>query len=225
MRQVRLDLREAFDVWSDCRRYRYQLGYPTGVDNDRAALLIGTNPSTATWDDPDPTAKRWIGFCLRWGYGWALLGNPRAWSETDTKAVPPDPEAIGPDNAVHLLDLCRRSELVVCGWGTNGGALAIDTMHQLASEGVDLHALKLNQDGSPTHPLYQPWSAKPFSFLKSFWVHNGNNVASCSERDLPTCVPEWADSELTQALALSPGERLPLASGLFVERAKGGLRP
>ena len=163
--------RHPFDVISECGRYRYLLAYPTGHDNDRVALGIFANPSTATacvlpdgsWDT-DRTATRWLAYAKRWGYGWAMLGNVRAWRETDPDKVPGDPEAIGPENIRYLFECVQRAEVVVCGWGKLGGTLGPGVLRLIRAAGKVPHALKLNQDGSPAHPLYLRADLLPIPF-------------------------------------------------------------
>jgi hypothetical protein len=146
---------KAHAVFSPCERYRYQLWWPTGVTNDRRALGIFANPSTATAEVLDPTLTRWRNYCRDWGFGWAGVVNVRAWRETNPKLVPADPEAIGPDNYNHIIEACLASELVVCGWGKLGGvSQGLYTLGLVIGAGKVPHALKLNKDGSPCHPLY-----------------------------------------------------------------------
>lgn len=57
--------------FSACGRYRYLLRWPTGLPNERRALLIGANPSTATEKQLDATLIRWLRYCTDWGYGWS----------------------------------------------------------------------------------------------------------------------------------------------------------
>lgn len=151
-----------YAYFSDCGLYRYFLAWPTGRPNDRAALGCFANPSKATAEQTDPTVERWLNYCFRWGYGWAWVVNARAWRETDPKLVPPDPEAIGPETDAFISAAAAQAELVVCGWGKLGGergAAAQDLIHRA---GNVPHALHLNDDGSPGHPLYLPGTAKPF---------------------------------------------------------------
>jgi hypothetical protein len=154
---------------SDCadefctgRPYRYFLAFPTGAANARAALGIFANPSTATPADPDPTVTRWIDYCRRWGFGWAWVANARAWRETDPKKMPADPQAIGPENDVHLQHFIVQADLIVCGWGKLAGPRGPRVLELVRAAGKVPHALKLNGDGSPTHPLYLAASLVPF---------------------------------------------------------------
>jgi hypothetical protein len=49
-------------VISKCERYRYVLAWPTGLEDDRYALFVLANPSTATAEQTDPTVARCIGY-------------------------------------------------------------------------------------------------------------------------------------------------------------------
>lgn len=162
-------------VFSDCedhqscdeaclgRRYRYELWWPTGVDNDRVCLGIFANPSTATAASLDPTLTRWRNYCRDWGFGWSVTANVRAWRETNPKLVPADPLAVGPRNGEHLVSLAQKAEMVVAGWGKLAGHRG-DFVRALIFRraGKALHALKLNNDGSPAHPLYLRADLIPF---------------------------------------------------------------
>lgn len=144
------------------RRYRYELWWPTGVDNDRICLGIFANPSTATASDLDNTLTRWRNFCRDWGCGWSVTCNVRAWRETHPKLVPPDPRAIGPENDKHILAIASIAEMVVAGWGKLGGKRGPEVLELIRSTGIGPYALKLNKDGSPCHPLYLRSNLRPF---------------------------------------------------------------
>jgi hypothetical protein len=57
-----------------------------------------------------------------------------------------------------------RASLVICGWGKAGGLRdrGKTVLMLIRSVGRIPHALKLNADGTPQHPLYLPYSKKPF---------------------------------------------------------------
>jgi hypothetical protein len=147
-------------VFSPCERYRYVLAWPTGLAGDRYALFVLANPSTATAEQTDPTVARCIGYARRWGYGWARVVNVRAWRETDPKKVPADPLAIGPENRHHITHQVRGAGVVVCGWGKLGGAQGEEALAIIRAAGAMPHALRLNMDGTPSHPLYLPSAAE-----------------------------------------------------------------
>jgi len=146
----------------DGQRYRYLLGYPTGLQHDRVALGAFANPSKATAFNTDPTVAKWIRYCRAWGFGRAWVVNARAWRETDPDLVPPDPLAIGPDNDRYIREAVQRAELIVCGWGKLGGSRGPAVLRIIREAGKVPLALKLNADGSPTHPLYLSEKLRPF---------------------------------------------------------------
>lgn len=152
----------AWGVFSECDRYRYLLAVPTGEANERVVAFVLANPSTATPDALDPTLTRCRDYAKRWGFGWLWVVNVRAWRETDPKLVPDDPEAIGPDNWHSIVTAVGGAELTVCGWGKLGGVEGANVERELKGLGFNLHALKLNRDGSPAHPLYLRADAVPF---------------------------------------------------------------
>ena len=156
-------LRSPWAVYSECKRYRYVLSWPTGAEGNRVALGIFANPSTATEEQLDPTCKRWVNYCRAWGYAEAQVCNVRAWRETDPRLVPPDPLAIGPENDDQIMDAAVNADLIVCGWGKLGGDRGREVLALLRQPMTDGDgnrcdfvpcALKLNKDGSPAHPLY-----------------------------------------------------------------------
>ncbi len=153
--------RRPWAVFSPCQRYRYVLAWPTGLDDDRYALFILANPSTATAEETDPTVSRCIAYARRWGYGECRVVNVRAWRETDPKRVPADPEAVGPDNRRRVLEQAEQAAIVVAGYGKLGGELGARLLRDVVAYGIAVHALKLNLDGSPQHPLYLRADAVP----------------------------------------------------------------
>lgn len=156
--------------------YRYFLNWPTGMMNERMGLGIFANPSTATETQTDPTVRRWIDYCRRWGLGWAGVCNVRAWRETDPKKVPGDPTAIGPENDKHILEAARAAKIVVCGWGKLGGTRGLHVLRLLQQNGIKRYALKFNADGSPAHPLYLRRDLKPTLMPKIALCDNGHHV-------------------------------------------------
>lgn len=149
------------------RRYRYVLRWPTGIDNDRVALGIFANPSTATPEKLDPTLKRWANYCKAWGYGWSWTCNALAWRETKPKFVPKGIAAIGTDNYRWIIRSAREAELVVCGWGNLDQGKGPVVLETLRSINAVPHALKLTKASKPSHPLYLAANLKPFPMERS----------------------------------------------------------
>lgn len=165
-------------VFSPCRRYRYLLKRWVGAGDPpppgqfrHACLWLLANPSIADEYELDPTLRRCAAYTRAWGFNEMRVVNVRAFVCTKPALLPADPAAIGPDNLDHVLDQAVQSTLLVCGWGRLGGDVAwqlLDEVQKFAHP----HALRLNEDGSPQHPLYLPAALKPFRFARPE-VHNG----------------------------------------------------
>ncbi len=150
--------RQSYAAFSPCKLYRYLLAWPTGLDDERYALFVLANPSTATAEQTDPTVARCIQYAKRWGYGWCRVVNVRAWRQTDPKLVPSDPLAVSDPKAPSLNDdtiqaQALGAEVVICGWGKLGGDRGVQVLALLRAAGVTPHALAVNDDGTPRHPL------------------------------------------------------------------------
>lgn len=151
-------------VLSPCGRYRYWLRLHLSYAGTNVMFCMA-NPSKAVVDagvfTSDPTVSRCINYARSWGFGSIIVTNVRAWRETDPKLVPPDPKAIGPDNNMWIHRGAIASDLVVAGWGKLGGARGDECLRIIRYAHKTPHALKLNSDGSPAHPLYLSKSLKP----------------------------------------------------------------
>jgi hypothetical protein len=78
-----------------------------------------------------------------------------------------DPVGV-PQNNHAIVAAVGKSSLVVCGWGMHGA------LHDRGREVLDLirsadrvpHALRINSDGSPEHPLYLSYNLQPKPILE-----------------------------------------------------------
>lgn len=147
------------------RRYRYVLRWPTGLNNDRVALGIFANPSTADCAKLDPTLTRWRNHCREWGYGWSITCNVMAWRATNPKDVPTDGTEFGPDNLLHITEQAGLAELIVCGWGNIDHGGGTQVLRLLRAMNVVPYALKLTKSLRPAHPLYLRADLKPFPIV------------------------------------------------------------
>lgn len=143
--------------FSDCRKYRYCLAryfHDRPCNSKKAVMFVMLNPSTADADADDPTIRRCIGFARQWGFDRLLVANLFAWQATDPKEIMRAADPIGPENDKFIERMTREAELTVCAWGKDGSFMgrAAAVLEMLSFP----MALKLNQDGSPAHPLYQP---------------------------------------------------------------------
>lgn len=145
--------------------YRYELW--RHWSNAGTAVFIGLNPSTADATKDDPTIRKCVGFSKRWGFGALCMVNLFALRATRPKDMMKAELPSGMDNQHHLLKCTSEAGIVIAAWGANGSFQNQDlTVFQwLQQAGVSLHALRLNTDGSPGHPLYIPYEAKPFPFI------------------------------------------------------------
>lgn len=154
-------------VFSPCRRYRYLLKRIVDRKATKGICLwVMANPSIADEYKLDPTLTRCADYTERWGFAEMRVVNVRAWVETASAKVPAGLLAIGPDNFQHVMDQALDATLVVCGWGKLGGDLGLEMLHAIKRVCVP-HALKLNGDGSPQHPLYLAKALVPFPMLEA----------------------------------------------------------
>ncbi len=108
-----------------------------------------------------------MGFAEAWGYGSLQICNLFAFRATDPKLVP---QAIccglnveGSANDFTIRAAVQQAQLTVCAWGSQGrwAELRATAVVEML-KGYELHALKLNADGQPAHPLYLKKSLQPF---------------------------------------------------------------
>lgn len=124
--------------------------------NSKKVLWIMLNPSTADENNDDATIRRCINFTNSWGYSGLCVCNLfdfRAKEIADMKmAEKPQRE----NNINVIVQTALRCDLVVCAWSNHGSYLGMDekVKKALLNEGIELHYLKLNKTGSPSHPLY-----------------------------------------------------------------------
>lgn len=160
-------------TFSPCRGYRYRLWREWGDPSHRCAF-VGLNPSTADENADDPTMRRCIDFCRRWGFGAFDMVNLFAWRSTDPMGLTHQQgraehglDPVGPDNDAHLVLVASRATRVVMAWGQHeflGDLLtlrahAVETLlRSSVSLPRELGTLGRNKNGKgqPKHPLYLP---------------------------------------------------------------------
>jgi len=161
--------------FSPCRKYRYTLWREfysaqainpplLPVEGNRAhnyAMFIGLNPSTADETQDDPTIRRCIGFAKSWGYGALCMTNLFAWRDTLPENMKRASDPVGPRNDEWLLDCAKGAGVIVAAWGKHGAFM--NRAHNLLKLIPNVMALRLNDDGSPAHPLYLPKTSQPFA--------------------------------------------------------------
>ena len=149
-------------TFSACRRYRYTLNRVWNPDLPRIVFVM-LNPSTADEHVNDPTVERCQRRAGRLGFGAMGVVNLFAFRSTNPAALYECDEPVGPDNDAAILGQARQAEMVVCAWGTHGALneRGRRVREMLTAGGVGLHALSLNADGSPGHPLYLSYGRAP----------------------------------------------------------------
>jgi hypothetical protein len=156
-------------VFSDCKRYRYELHRRWGNEPYKPIMFLMMNPSTATEDLDDPTVRKCRTYASLWGYNHLMITNVMAYRATHPKDLFDVYDPVGTDN---LKSICRLLEdykpFLVCAWGKLHKNLSYaedDVMRRIVD--YSPHVLRLNKDGKPGHPLYLPNNIKPekWSFL------------------------------------------------------------
>lgn len=120
------------------------------------------NPSTADEVKLDPSCTRTRVYAERWGYGALVVTNLFGWRATDPAHMKAARDPVGLRNDDAILRAARESDLVVCAWGNHGAHLgrSAAVLSSLRQSRVRLHALRLNGNGEPAHPLYLPGSLR-----------------------------------------------------------------
>ena len=146
------------------RQYRYVLRR-TWDTRLPAIMFLMMNPSTADIEVDDPTVARCQAFARRWGGGSLYVTNTFAYRATDQRDLLAVADPIGPENDRHILATARRVTRIIVAYGQPHRALrqrGTEVCSLLRHNGYKLHALKLNADGSPRHPLYVKGEVEPF---------------------------------------------------------------
>lgn len=170
-----------YSVESPCGTYRWELGGDIGPNEPllrtaesavRMILWIMLNPSTANAAKDDQTLKTIVTFSEIWGYTRILVGNLYAYRATRPEdlhaAMKAGKDVVGnPQNNIiltQMIDRIRRSRgEVMAAWGGNAKLERVKEVVSIVSIGGDmpLKCLRVNGDGSPVHPLYQPHDLLP----------------------------------------------------------------
>jgi hypothetical protein len=151
--------------FSRCRKWRYLL-WRRWADGPVANFLM-LNPSTADEVRLDPSCTRARLYAERWGFGALVVTNLFGWRATDPDEMKAARDPVGLQNDKSILKAAQEADLVVCAWGNHGAHLgrSATVVSILRKSRVTLHALRLNGNGEPAHPLYLPGAlrAAPWS--------------------------------------------------------------
>jgi hypothetical protein len=164
-RSLAADVRGFALFGGDRREYRYVLRRVW----DRslpAAMFLMMNPSTADMYADDPTVARCQSFARKWGCGCLYVTNAFAYRATHQRELLAARDPVGPENDRHILAVAKRCQTIIVGYGQPHRSLrqrGLDVCSLLKQHGHQLHALKLNINGTPRHPLYVKGECEPFS--------------------------------------------------------------
>jgi hypothetical protein len=90
------------------------------------------------------------------------MGNLFAFCATNPAVMKQNRYPVGGSNDTTLSELAAQAGLVVAAWGRNGAHLGRgDVVRAMLP---NLHALAVNRDGSPAHPLYLHGDLRPVPF-------------------------------------------------------------
>lgn len=152
---------------SKCGQYRYWLERSWAETGRGFVNFIMLNPSTADAEQDDPTIRKCIGFAQRWGYDGMHVVNLFALRSTNPEALYSHHDPCGPDNDHFIQAGVLSAEKSIIAWGAHGKIMgrAEKVMEMLDPSRTE--ALAHNEDGSPRHPLYVPYSVVPVPVERS----------------------------------------------------------
>jgi hypothetical protein len=152
-------------TFSSCRRWRYLL-WRRWDESKPVANFLMLNPSTADEVKLDPTCARARDYAERWGYGALIVTNVFGWRATDPSEMKAARDPVGPDNDAAIVRAAREAAIVVCAWGNHGAhqERSVSVVKLLGNKKIKLHALRVNANGEPAHPLYLPGKLNPLSW-------------------------------------------------------------
>lgn len=152
-------------VISDDELYRYRLFRRWGWGTEKGTpLWVLLNPSTADYQEDDPTVRRCVGFSKAWGYDSMEIVNLYGWRATDPGELAEVDDPIGPKNDHHLAEaLDRKVQVVICAWGTKSprSERAKAVLQLIEAAGHVPMCLHRTKDGHPGHPLYLRSTLRP----------------------------------------------------------------
>ncbi|MFL6672373.1 MAG: DUF1643 domain-containing protein [Massilia sp.] len=156
---------------SRCGAYRYRLWREWDAAKPRL-LLIMLNPSLADHQRDDHTITKSIAIARHLGCGRLDVGNLAAFRSPHPAELKRAADPIGRNNNRHLSGMLAEADLVICAWGAHGAALPgrVQAVARLIRRaGVATYALKLTNDGHPSHPLargkgFIPVDVQPIPF-------------------------------------------------------------
>lgn len=150
-------------IFSPCRKYRYLLWRELGQGEGTLTFLC-CNGSTAGERRGDPTVSRGMKRASLLGFRRFVMINLFGFMSTDPDGLLTVEDPVGPENDAYILEGAKQATMLACGWGSISPLIPARAAHVVAmlqSAGVKLHALQVNKDGQPGHPLYLGYHLQP----------------------------------------------------------------
>jgi hypothetical protein len=141
------------------KQYRYAL-WRIWDRNKPFVMFVGLNPSTADQDKDDPTIRRVKKFAHTFGYGGMYMMNLFAIVTPYPEMLKSCPDPLGSNND-WLYDISKLCKDVIFCWGSFDVG---DRAQEVIKMFPNALALKINNDGSPGHPLYLKSDLKPIKY-------------------------------------------------------------
>lgn len=154
---------------SDCGEYRYVLNRwwnLLGIETGHVVWIM-LNPSTADADLDDPTIKKCVGFTHAMGHSHLSVVNLFALRETHPEKMYAHASPIGPDNDSWIETTTAGADVIVLAWGAVESEKGKERGRIISHRLRDKNPLCLSKTkkGYPGHPLFIPYSVKPFPFF------------------------------------------------------------
>ncbi|MGH8765433.1 MAG: DUF1643 domain-containing protein, partial [Burkholderiales bacterium] len=108
----------------------------------------------------DPTCSRARDYAERWGYGGLIVTNVFAFRNTNPNLMRAAEDPVGRGNDAAIVRAAKEAAIVVCAWGNHGAFIERSSRVRTLLKGFKLHALRVNANGEPAHPLYLPGKLK-----------------------------------------------------------------
>lgn len=151
---------------SDCGKYRYLL-WRIWDETKPKALFIMLNPSTADDKVDDPTIRKCIGFCKRWGFGGFYVGNLhpyRTKSPNELFEYIETANMAGPSKTGQQVvsDISNHCQIAVMAWGNhffNDDDIFENSYRRIVGY-LPMVCLGKTKGGYPRHPLYVPYNTQ-----------------------------------------------------------------
>lgn len=147
---------------SPCGKYRYRLTREW-AKNPRWVTFVMLNPSTADASQDDPTIRKIMNYAKMWNFTALEVLNLFAFRSSSPDILKRVEDPVGYYNQRKLLEAC--GEIIICAWGQSSIARKrpVFFREELFRK---LRCLKLNDDGSPAHPLYLPMNVYPQPYMQ-----------------------------------------------------------